>query len=69
MAIFRFFFSKWWQSAILNLLSACLDHPQRVLVVFLTVQNLVRIDAVVSIVMQVLIFNGFGLKMSILAPN
>jgi len=35
---------------MLDLLCACLDHPQRDLVVFITVQNLVGIDAVFLII-------------------
>jgi len=45
-------FSKWRLSAI------------EYLVLFITVQNMVGIDGVISI-MQVLIFNEFGLKMLI----
>jgi len=47
--IMIFNFSRWWPSAILDLFGAYLDHPQRVayLVVFITAQNLVAIDAVV----------------------
>ena len=50
--IWRFFhFSKRRPSAILDLLCACLDHARRVyLVAFITVQNLVGINAVVSII-------------------
>jgi len=48
-----------------SLEGAISDGP---MVVFITVQNLAGIDAVVSI-MQVLIFNEFGLKMPIHAPN
>jgi len=46
-------FLKWWPSAILDLFDAYFDHPLRVLgatlVVFIVVQYLVRIDAVVLI--------------------
>ena len=40
-------FSRWRSSAILDLLYACSDHPH--LVVFVTVQSFVWINAVVSI--------------------
>jgi len=30
IAIFRFFFSKWWPSAILDLLCASFSHPWRI---------------------------------------
>ena len=43
--ISRFFdFSRWRPSAILDLFRAYSDHPQRVLGVIITVQNLVLID-------------------------
>jgi len=62
-------FSKWRQSAILDLLWACLDNPRKVFDdlyhctkfpwnQFSTFRN-----------MQVLIFNKFGLKMFIHAPK
>ena len=43
------FFSKWWPSTILELLCLCIDIHKEYLVVFITVQNLVRIDTVVLI--------------------
>jgi len=41
---------KWRLSAILELLRACLDHDEEYLVV--TVQNLIGIDEVVSIILK-----------------
>jgi len=43
-------FSRWRPSAILDLCCVCWNHPRRHLVVFITVQNLVGIDAVVLII-------------------
>jgi len=49
--IFRFFnFSRWRQSAILDLFGSYLDHQQWVLRVSIALQNLVMIDAVVFII-------------------
>ena len=49
--IWPFFnFSKWGPSAILDLFYAILDHPRTAFGVFATMQNLVRIGAVVSII-------------------
>ena len=49
--ILRFFdFSRWQSSAILDLFGAYLDHPQCVLGVSITLQNLFMIDAVVFII-------------------
>ena len=47
-----FRFSRWRPSAILDLFYTCWDHPRReeYLVVFVSVQNLVVIGAVISIV-------------------
>ena len=45
-----FDFSRWRPSAILHLWCACLDHHEEHLMVFITVQNLVGIDAVVLII-------------------
>jgi len=50
MTIFRFF--KWRPFAVLHLLCASLDHPRRYFEEFITVQNLVRIDAVVCIIFK-----------------
>ena len=62
-----FDFSRWRLSAILDLLYACLDHWRRVFGYFVTVQNLVRIGAVIYSFdnMQVLIFCALGLKIPI----
>jgi len=43
-------FPRWRLSAILDLWCARLDHPRRHLVVFITVQNLIKIYAVLSII-------------------
>ena len=53
-----FDFSRWRTSAVLDLLYACLNHPRReaYLVVFVTVQNLDGIVAVVAIICKFLIF-------------
>jgi len=49
LQILPFFdFSRWRPSTILDLLGAYFDHPRRYLAVFIPVQNLVAIDAVVS---------------------
>jgi len=49
--ILKFFdFSRWWLSAILDLFGTYFDHPQWVLGVSITLQNLVMIDAVVFII-------------------
>jgi len=54
-------FPRWRLSAILDLWCACLDTRKGHLVVFVTVQNLVRIDTAVSTVL--------GLKTPIHAPK
>ena len=60
----RFFdFSKWPLSTIFNLLYACLDHPLWVFAI--TMQNLVGIDALVSIICKIFIFCKLALKMHI----
>jgi len=43
-------FPRWRPSAILDLWYVCSEHPQRTFGGFITVQNLVGIDAVVSII-------------------
>jgi len=55
MAIFFSRFMAAVLSAILDLLCACLNHPRSALVVFITVQNVVGIDAVVLIICMFLI--------------
>jgi len=45
-----FLFLRWWPSAIFDSFGAYLDHPQWVLGVSITLQNLVMIDAVVFII-------------------
>jgi len=44
------------------------DTNDNYLVVFIILQNLLGIDSAVPIIMQVLIFCDFGLKMPIYAP-
>jgi len=49
--ILQFFdFARWWPSTVFDLFGAYLNHPQRVLDGFIVVQNLVVIDAAVSII-------------------
>ena len=50
-AFCNFSFSKWWPSNILDSFGAYQNHPRRLglLVVFIVVQNLVVINAAVSI--------------------
>jgi len=43
-------FPRWRPSAILDLLCLCSDHPRGAFCVFIAVQNLVGIDAVVLII-------------------
>jgi len=63
-----FNFSKWLSSVILDSLCACLDTHNEYLVVFITVQNFVEIDAIFDN-MQVLIINDFGLKIAYACPK
>jgi len=60
--ILRFFLPSW------ICLGAYLDHPQSVLGVSITLQNLVMIDAVV-LLYELSIFGTFGWKIPIHAPN
>ena len=68
--IWRFLdFSKWRPSAMLDLLSTCLDNPQRV---FGSIYHSVKFGwnrCSSFINMQVVIFNEFGFKIPIHAPK
>jgi len=64
-----FIFSRWWPSAILDLLVCVRTTCERHLVVFIAVQNLVEIDAVVLIICMFFRFQEFGLKTPIHDPR
>jgi len=53
----------------LDLLCVCSDHHEGHFVIFIAVQNLVGIDAVVLIIQIVFRFREFGLKTPIHAPK
>jgi len=55
-------FPRWRPSAILDLLCVCLEHPQRAFVIFITVQNLVGIDAVALIICMFVDFMSLAWK-------
>jgi len=59
-------FSKWRPSAILDMLCACLDHPRRV---FGGIYHCAKFGCSRCNAFEVLIFNVFGLRMPIHAPN
>ena len=73
MAIFLFFFQNGGRSIILDLLYALSDHPPTAtehIVVFIIVQNLIGIHAVVCFDnMKVLISISFRLRIPIHAPR
>ena len=48
MAVFDF--SRWWPSAIFDLFYVCLPTHEEYLLVFVTVQNLFGLGAIVSII-------------------
>jgi len=56
------FFSRWRQSAILDLFGAYLDHPQRVIGGLFAVQYFVVTDAVVSIIWKFQYLARFACK-------
>jgi len=62
-------FSIWWPSAILHLLSACLDHLQRAFGGFYGCTKFGWNQCSSVDNMHVFIFHEFGLKMPIHAPK
>jgi len=62
-------FLKWRPSAILDLLGAHWDHPRRPLRVFIVMQNLVEIDAAVSIIWHSQYFASLAWKRPFTPPK